>query len=338
MTKAGVIGSAALAVVIGMTGVTNAQSAPQQNGASTATKPKPVSSPATQPVATGRPVAATEKSSSGDDVVARVGNANISAEEIRAYVATLRPADQEALKQNPAILSQAVRMLLANRLVLEELRSRKWDQQASVTTQLERMREGALVELYLQMVSTPPASYPGEDELQKVYDANREAFLTPRQFEVAQIFVAAAKDGDKTTEDAARKRLEDVQRKLKAPGADFAAIATESGAANGGALGLLVESQFRPEIRPHLAGLAKGAISEPVRLDDGWHILKLIDTKAAYTRTLPEVREALVQQMRAERARALRQAYLAEVLKQNPPVLNELAIANLVAQPPAGAK
>jgi parvulin-like peptidyl-prolyl isomerase len=76
--------------------------------------------------------------------------------------------------------------------------------------------------------------------------------------------------------------------------------------------------------------LAKNGISEAVRLDDGWHILKLTDTKAAYTRTLPEVREQLVQQMRNERASMMRRSYLAELLKQHPPVLNELALSNLL--------
>jgi parvulin-like peptidyl-prolyl isomerase len=200
------------------------------------------------------------------------------------------------------------------------------------------MREGALVELYLQMVSVSPASYPGDEELQKVYDANRGALLMPRQFQIAQVFIAVPKDADKVAEDTAHKLVDDVQRKLKAPDADFAAVATESGTGNGGDLGWLAENQLRPEIRSQVVGLAKGAISEPVRLDDGWHILKLVDTKASYTRTLPEVREQLVTQMRTERARMARQAYLSELLKQNPPVLNELALSSLLGQRPAAAK
>jgi len=54
-------------------------------------------------------------------------------------------------------------------------------------------REGALVELYLQSVSTPSAGFPSDDDLQKVYDANRAAFLMPRQFLLSQIFIAAPK-------------------------------------------------------------------------------------------------------------------------------------------------
>jgi parvulin-like peptidyl-prolyl isomerase len=284
----------------------------------------PPAQPATQGLASG-------KTPGGDDVVARVGNSNISAEELRSYVGALPPRDQAALAKDPALLSQAVRILLANRLVLQEVVARKWDQQPNVVAQLDRVRENAVVEIYLQSVSTPPEGFPSEEELQKTYDANRSALLMPRQFQLAQIFVAAPKDGDKATEDKAKKSLDDIQAKLKAPGADFAEIArTESDSKDGGDLGWLVESQIRPEIKTQVLGLAKNGISEAVRLDDGWHILKLIDTKAAYTRTLPEVREQLVQQMRNERATMMRRSYLAELLKQHPPVLNELALSNLL--------
>jgi parvulin-like peptidyl-prolyl isomerase len=308
-----------------------AQSAPPvARTAPTSVRPKPIVPIAPPPASQGTQGMAATKTTDSESVVARVGNANISADDIRAYIAALGPREQAALAQDPALLSQAVRLLLANRLVLGELVAKKWDQQPSVTAQLDRMREGALVELYLQSVSTPPAGFPSDEELQKVYEANRGALVMPRQFQLAQIFVAAPKDADKAADDTARKSLDDVQRKLKLPGADFAAIAAEGDAKNIGNLGWIAESQIRPGIRTQVMGLAKDAVSEPIRLDDGWHILKLIDTKAAYTRTLPEVRDQLVQQMRAERAKMLRQAYLGELLKQHPPVLNELALSNLL--------
>ncbi|WP_027584689.1 peptidyl-prolyl cis-trans isomerase [Bradyrhizobium sp. Ai1a-2] len=303
-------------------------------------KPKPAVPAAVAPqqaAATATQGAATARSAAGDDVIARVGTTNISADQIRAYVAALGPRERAAYGQDPGLLSQAVRLMLANRLVLQEVAAKKWDQQPAIAEQLERVRESAVAELYLQQLSTPPASFPSEDELQKVYDANRASFLMPRQFELAQIFVAVAKDADKAAEDKAKKTVEELQRKLKVPGADFAALANDtSETRNGGELGWLAESQIRPEIRTQVMALAKNAIAEPIKLDDGWHIIKLIDTKAAYTRTLPEVREPLLQQMRSERASLLRRAYIAELLKQNPPVINELALSGLLgAQTPA---
>ncbi|WP_213285439.1 peptidylprolyl isomerase [Bradyrhizobium sp. sGM-13] len=310
--------------------------APQRTATVPATaKPKPAplaavpQGPAGQTTATQQVAAA--KASGGDDIVARVGNANISAEELRAYVGALGVREQAALAKDPALLSQTVRMLLANRLVLQELTAKKWDQRPTIAAQLDRVRENALVELYLQSVSTPANNYPGEEDLQKVYEANRSALLVPRQFQLAQIFVAAPKDADKASEDKAKKKLDDIQARLKALNADFIAIARAEGEAkNGGDLGWLAENQIRPEIRTQVIGLVKNGVSDPIRLEDGWHILKLLDTKAAYTRTLPEVREQLVQQMRSEHAAMMRRAYLAELLKEHPPILNELALSNLL--------
>jgi peptidylprolyl isomerase len=322
--------------------VASAQAAPPARPAvaQTAAKPRPAapSPTAAQPSAPAvTQGAASAKSGTSEDVVARVGGTNISAEEIRAYITALGPRERAALGQDPNLLSQAVRMMLANRLVLQEVTAKKWDQQPNIAEQLDRVRESAVVELYLQTVSAPPASFPSDDEVQKTYDANRSALLVPRQFQLAQVFVALPKDADKATEDKAKKSVEDVQRKLKAPGADFAAIANEtSESKNGGDLGWLPETQIRPEIRNQVMELAKNTVSEPVKLEDGWHIIKVIDTKMPYTRTLPEVRDALVQQMRSERATALRRAYLAELLKQHPPVINELALSGLIGdQAPA---
>ncbi|WP_315833170.1 peptidylprolyl isomerase [Bradyrhizobium prioriisuperbiae] len=310
-----------------------AQAKPKPAPQPTAAQSQPVPVQAAQGTISGTTQGlATGKAAGGEDVIARVGNVNVSADDLRSYVAALGPREQAALAKDPALLSQAVRLLLANRLVLQEALAKKWDQKPAVAAQLDRMRESAVVELYLQSVTTPPANFPSDDDVQKVYDANRSAFLMPRQFQLAQIFIAAPKEADKAAEDKAKQELDDVVRKLKVPGADFGAIASSSNndAKDGGDLGWVAENQIRPEIRTQVMGLTKNTVSDPVKLDDGWHILKLIDTKASYTRTLPEVREQLVQQIRSERATMLRRAYLADLQKQNPPVLNELALSNLL--------
>jgi peptidylprolyl isomerase len=329
------IGLAAAATVFVAPVAASAQS-PAPRAAQAPAKPKaqpqPQAAAQAQAAATPAPAAAATKPAAVENVIARVGDTNISADDLRSYVAALGPREQAALSKDPAMLSQAVRLLLANRLVLQEVVAKKWDQQPSVAAQLDRMREGAMVELYLQSVSTPPGSFPSDDDLQKVYDANRAAFLMPRQFQLSQIFIAAPKEGDKAAEDKAKQELDDTLRKLKAPAADFAAIARGDGnaAKDGGDLGWVAENQIRAEIRSQVMGLARNSVSEPIKLDDGWHIIKLVDTKASYTRTLPEVRDQLVQQIRSERSTMMRRAYLAELLKQHPPVLNELALSSLL--------
>jgi parvulin-like peptidyl-prolyl isomerase len=273
-----------------------------------------------------------------NDIIARLGNIDVTADDVRAEIGRLGAREQEALAHDPALMSRTVRLLLANRLVLKEALAKKWDQQPAVAAQLERIREQAIIESYLQSVSALPDGFPTEAQIQAEYESNMSAMLVPRQFKVAQIFVAAAAAPDKQSEDKVRRKLDQVQKKVQQAGADFAAIAAADSedratAENGGELGWLSDTQLRPEIRSQVMGLANGAVSDPVRLDDGWHIIRLMDTKAAYTRPLSEVREQLAQRIREERAAANRRAYLAKLIEQSPPVINELALSRLLEKP-----
>jgi parvulin-like peptidyl-prolyl isomerase len=321
------------ACVIGAAMIASTQAMAQsQPPAAAPSKPKPA--PQVSAIRTQAAVASAGKTQGETkpqgDVVAHIGGVDITAKELRAYVEGLGAREQAAIAKEPALLGQAVRLMLNERVVLQEALAKKWEQQPQVAAALEQLRERAIVELYLKSVSQPPASFPSEEELQKAYDANRSAFVVPRQFQLGHIFVKSPKDADRVTEDRAKKALEEIARKLKT-GAEFAAIArADSDAKDGGELGWLIEGQIRPEIRARVMGLSKGAVSEPIQLDDGWHIVKLIDTKASYTRPLAEARDQLAQQMRTERATALRRAYVAELVKRNPPVVNEIALSNLL--------
>jgi peptidylprolyl isomerase len=278
------------------------------------------------------------------EIVAKLGARNITVDEVRAFVATLGAREQAAIARDPALLSQAVRAMLANQLVLKEALEKQWDQQPAVAAQLDQVRKNAIVESYLQAASAPPAEFPNDAEIEKAYEANKTAFLAPRQYRIAQIFVALAKDADKSAEDRARKKLNDIQAQLQQSGADFGAVAKSASedsqsAARAGEIGWVAEGQIKPEIQTLVVGLAVNAVGEPIKLDDGWHIIKLLDTKAAYTRPLAEVRDALAQQLRAQSAEANRRAYLAKMLEQNPPAINEIALSKLFeGATPAGAK
>jgi peptidylprolyl isomerase len=269
------------------------------------------------------------------DVIARVGEADVSTDELRAYVETLRPEERQALAKDPALLSQLVRIYLARQAVLKEARQKKWEEQPSVKVQLDLARDQALAELYLQSVSKPPEGFPSEAEVQAAYDANRGAFEVPRQYRVAQVFVSAPR-GDAAAEEKGRKRVDAVVKRLREKGADFAAVARaesddKESASRGGEIGWLAEAQMVAGIRKAVTSLAKDGVSEPMRLDDGWHVVKLLEVRSAATRPLAEVRGAIVAQLRDERSKANRQAYLAKLLERQPPAINELALSKLLA-------
>ena len=256
-------------------------------------------------------------------VLAKSGDIEIRAEELREIVAGLDDAQQAALDKDPTALGQYVRALLIQRMVLKQAADQKWDQKPEVIAKLVRARETALSESFLVANSAPDAGYPSDAELTQTYESNKEKFLVPRSFQLAQIFVASDK-----------AKLDGILKQLKAKGADFAAIARSgseesASAAQGGSLGWLTEEQIQPEIRAKLPNLTLGAVTEPIKLKDGWHILKILDIREAHTPPLDQIRGPLTEKMRGERAQIKRREYLASLLKDNPVAINEIELSKI---------
>lgn len=274
-------------------------------------------------------------STSDSGVIARIGDTEVKFDDMRASIESLDAREQAALARDPSLLNQVVRTFLVRRVVLKEALAKKWDQESAVAAQIQRARDNTIVETYLQSVSKPADTYPSDAEVQSAYESRKAQLLVPRQFRLAQIFIALPKAADKTTTDKAQSKLEAVKKSLRQSGADFAAIAKANSeepesASRGGEIGWLAENQVQPEVRPQVTSLSKNATSEAIRLEDGWHILKVVEIKEAYTPTLDEVRSQLVQQLRNEKAQNNSQAYLAKLLQQSPVAINELALSKLL--------
>ena len=109
-------------------------------------------------------------------------------------------------------------------------------------------------------------------------------------------------------------------------GEDFAKIATEltedpSGKANGGDLGYFTKDQMVPEFAEVAFKLEKGQLSEPVKTQFGWHVLKVEDKR---NRPIPEfdkvkdqVRSFVIRKAQADLVTKLRSE--AKVEKMTPP-------------------
>jgi parvulin-like peptidyl-prolyl isomerase len=274
---------------------------------------------------------------SDSTVIAQVGDTQVTAGEIRTALQSLDANTQAAAVRDPASLSKVVRLLLAQRLVLKEALAKKWDQDPSVTAALERLRDNAISQTYLQSVSQPPAGYPSDAEVEAAYDANKSKMMVPRQFHISQIFVADPKGSDPTADAKAQVKLDAVRKALAKKDADFAAIASaesdDASTTTGGDLGWLLETRIQPEIRSQMGSLSKGGVTPSIRLDDGWHFLKVLDIKDAHVPTFDEVKSDLAQRMRVQRAQENSQKYVAKLMQDNPVQVNELALSKVIKQP-----
>jgi len=271
------------------------------------------------------------------DVIARVGSIDVKLDEVKTAIAKLDQREQDAISKDPALLNQVVRLLLVQRLMLNEALAKKWDEKATVKAAVERARESAITESYLQSLSEPPAGYPSEAELQAAYELAKPSLAVGRQWKLGQIYIAAPEGADKAEIGKAEIKLAEVKKALADKNADFAEIAKTysdetNSAAQGGEIGWMTEAQIQPEIREAATKLTLGAKSEAVRLKDGWHILKCLDLKEPSTAPLEQIRTVLIERMRQEKTKANSQAYIAALLQQNPVSINEIGLAKAFAK------
>jgi peptidyl-prolyl cis-trans isomerase C len=111
----------------------------------------------------------------------------------------------------------------------------------------------------------------GEDEAKKIYDA-RIADLKPEdEFAARHILVES------------EEKAKELRAKI-AGGADFAEVAKENSTdtgskEQGGLLGYFVKGQMVPEFEGAVVKMQKGEVSEPVKTNFGWHLIKLEDRR-----------------------------------------------------------
>jgi parvulin-like peptidyl-prolyl isomerase len=263
-----------------------------------------------------------------DPVIARSGERDITASQIRPYLSGLGDAEREALEKNPAALSQAVRTLILQQLLLKEATAAGWDKSPEIAGLLARVRDAAIAESYLENVAKVPAGYPSEAETRELYELRKADLRLPKQYRLAQIFIAAAPD-----KAAAKSEAESLLKEAKS--GDFAALAKSQSdeprsAAEGGEIGWLAEESIQPAVRKALEGAGKNAIAGPIELGDGFYIVKVLDIREPRTASYDEVKEKLAAALRQERAALNRQSYLQRLQSESPVTLNEIALPALL--------
>ncbi len=125
---------------------------------------------------------------------------------------------------------------------------------------------------------------PTEEELKKYYEDHKDEFKTA---EASHILVKTQKEAD-----AIKKELDG--------GADFAKLAKEKSldtgtAENGGSLGQFSPGQMVKEFDDKVFSMKPGEISDPVKTQFGYHIIKLEKISNDYNSAKDAVKEAVIQ-------------------------------------------
>ena len=150
--------------------------------------------------------------------------------------------------------------------------------------------------LELQMSQLSEQVVPNEEELRQFFEDRQAEYVTQEQRRASHILIAIDGEGEGAETTARRSTLEALKRLQN--GEEFAALAKElsqdpGSAEQGGDLGFVEPGMMDVSFDKALFELPMNEVSEPVRTDFGFHLIKITEVRAGSKKSFEDVKDAL---------------------------------------------
>jgi len=160
--------------------------------------------------------------------------------------------------------------------------------------------------IYIDSQSLKESLTIDEEPIQKHYETYKEKYRVPKEVQARHILIKINPQDDEATKEAAKKKTEDLLKRIK-EGEDFAKLAKEfsedaGSAVKGGDVGYFKKGRMTPDFEQAAFDMGKGEVSDVVETPFGYHIIKVEDIKAARTKLLEEVKQQILTQLLNEKA------------------------------------
>ena len=231
-------------------------------------------------------------------VVARVGSQDITESEVMEFI---KPFGQQAamLYGTEQGRKMIIDDVISMRLFAIYAQEKEMDKTPEFIATLENAKRAMLAQAAMRDVIKDLVV--SDDEAKKFYDENQKLFLQPERVHARHILVS---------DDVSLKK---VQEELKS-GKSFDVVAkmysTDPGsAANGGDLGEFPKGVMVKEFEQAAFNLKNpGDVSEPVKSQFGWHIIKLEGHIAESVAPLEQVKQRIMQELKEQKTQEFLQA------------------------------
>lgn len=210
------------------------------------------------------------------------GDLAVAESEIGSDMGSM-PADQKR--------TSLLEFLIDNQLFAEAAEGAKLNQGADFETRLNYLKRRALRELYFEKVIKASVT---DADARKIYDDQVKLLKPEEEVSARHILVA--------TEDEAKALKEKINK-----GADFAQLAKDNSKDpgskdDGGNLGYFGHGQMVPQFEDIVFKLKKGEVSDPVKTQFGWHLVKLEDRRTKQPPAFDIVKDRIVQSLLLQKA------------------------------------
>lgn len=226
----------------------------------------------------------------------------ITAEEFRAFARGALTAEQlEEFAHNEQRGRELLSEFYVMRVLEHEARQQGMDKDPLIQLKLRQGEMRLLANERLQALADAAAELNYDELAREAYLADRNQFKVPERVAVEHILVGI---NDERDDVQALARAKEVLAKLKG-GADFATLATEysddpSVATNKGDMGYFARGRMvKPFEDAAFAMSREGELSEPVKTQFGYHVIRFKGRKAEGITSFEDVKPDLIEQAKA---------------------------------------
>lgn len=215
--------------------------------------------------------------------------------------------------------------LISEQLLYEEALKRGLSRDAEIKELLNEAKKKILVAKLIEIEMRKKASV-SDDEIKAYYEAHQDEFVTPLRLRASHVLV--------NTEAEAKE----IFQKLSA-GADFAQLAAQyskdPSREKGGDIGYFSKGQLIPEFESVCFNLEVGKISEIVKTQFGYHIIKLTERRESRSRELSDVKDEIEKDLKGQAEREGFERLIKDLRSKSRITINESLLKEVEIKPEA---
>lgn len=244
-------------------------------------------------------------------VLATVNGKEITQDIVLRFLNDLGP--ETAMQfQSPEGMKKVVEELINQEVLYLDAIEKNLSHEEEFKMELERLKEG-LIKQYAVSKLLSGASVE-EEEINDFYQANKAQFKNPESARASHILV--------DSENKAKEVLKEIEEGISFEDAakKYSSCPSKE---QGGDLGEFTRGKMIPEFENVAFAMEVNTISEPVKSQFGYHIIKLFDKKEESQSKFEEVKDQINQQLLAMKQQEI---YLNKTneLRQNYEVVNNM--------------
>jgi peptidyl-prolyl cis-trans isomerase C len=215
-------------------------------------------------------------------VLAEVNSGSITTGDFDRELKNL-PEYLKAMADTPQGRKEMLDTMVIRELILQQASKDGLDKGTEIEEKMQDLKKRLIVESFLKK-KVEVESKVSDEDMKKFYEQNKDKFKTGEQIKASHILVKTEKEA------------KDILAQLKS-GGKFEELAkkssVDSSSAKGGDLGWFGKGSMVPAFEKAALALKEGQISDVVKSDFGFHIIKLTGKRPAGIRPFEEVKEQI---------------------------------------------